>query len=36
MVKTWYAKEDTRPYYAGRLASVRHEDGTLQTYDYRL
>ena len=35
-VKTWYAPDDARPFYAGRLASVRNEDGSLRVYDYGL
>ena len=35
-VKTWYAPDDARPFYAGRLASVRDEDGSLRVYDYRV
>ena len=35
-VKTWYAPDDTTPYSAGRLKSVRNEDGTLRLYTYRL
>ena len=34
-VRTWYAPDDARPFYAGRLASVRDEDGSLRVYDYR-
>ena len=35
-VRTWYAPDDARPFYAGRLASVRDEDGSLRVYDYRV
>ena len=35
-VRTWYAPDDARPFYAGRLASVRNEDGSLRVYDYRV
>ena len=35
-VKTWYAPDEETPYYAGRVASVRDEDGALRKYDYRL
>ncbi len=35
-VRTWYAPDDARPFYARRLASVRDEDGSLRVYDYRV
>ena len=35
-VKTWYAADDVTPYSAGRLKSVRNEDGSLRFYTYRL
>ena len=35
-VKTWYAPDDATPYCAGRLKSVRHEDGRLECYTYAL
>ena len=35
-VRTWYAPDDATPYCAGRLKSVRDEDGTLQVYTYGL
>ena len=35
-VRTWYAPDDETPYSAGRLKSVRDEDGTLRVYTYGL
>ena len=35
-VRTWYAPDDETPYSAGRLKSVRAEDGTLRVYTYGL
>ena len=35
-VRTWYALDDETPYSAGRLKSVRDEDGTLRVYTYGL
>ena len=35
-VRTWYAPDDTTPYSAGRLKSIRSEDGTLRVYTYGL
>ena len=35
-VRTWYAPDDATPYCAGRLKSVRDEDGTLRVYTYGL
>ena len=35
-VKTWYAPDDATPYCAGRLKSIRHEDGRLELYAYAL
>ena len=35
-VRTWYAPDDARPFYAGRLASVRGGGGSLRVYDYRV
>ena len=35
-VKTWYAPDDATPYCAGRLKSVRHENGRRECYTYAL
>ena len=35
-VRTWYAPDDETPYSAGRLKSVRAEDGALWVYTYGL
>ena len=35
-VRTWYAPDDATPYSAGRLKSIRSEDGTLRVYTYGL
>ncbi len=33
-VRTWYAPDDATTWAAGRLRSVRHEDGALEVYGY--
>ncbi|MGN0857149.1 MAG: hypothetical protein ACI4QJ_07100 [Candidatus Spyradenecus sp.] len=35
-VKQWYAPDDETPYCAGRLKSIRRENGAIQFYTYRL
>ena len=35
-VKTWYAPDDATPTCAGRLKSIRYEDGRLELYAYAL
>ena len=35
-VKTWYAPDDATPICAGRLKSIRYEDGRLELYAYTL
>ncbi len=35
-VKTWYAPDDETPYCAGRLKSIRHENGSVEHYTYAL